>query len=73
MKTLDVPIEIEIYDGCATATPVLPARTHSARRPVRHPAAAPVRPAAPGARPVEDESSDVLQWSGALPAEVHVG
>jgi hypothetical protein len=66
MRTLEVPIEIEVYEGCASATPVFP---HRAGRTPRRTAR---RPAARAPLGAEIESTEALQFAGALPAEITI-
>jgi hypothetical protein len=71
MRTLEVPIEIEVYEGCATATPVFPRRARQTpRRPARRAASPSVCSAAHAPVPSEMESSEALKFAGALPADI---
>ncbi len=71
MRTLEVPIEIEVYEGCTTATPVAMNRVRPApRRAARRTVAPPARLAARAPRFAEIECDEALQFAGALPAEI---
>jgi hypothetical protein len=70
MRTLEVPIEIEVHEGCASATPVLPPRE---RRTPRRSAPRSIRATAQPCWPSETEAGEALQLAGALPADIVIG
>lgn len=70
MNTLEVPIEIEVYEGCTSAIPLMPARRRRASRFTRLPRASAPRRQQCNSVSAENESAEALQFAGALPAEI---
>ena len=73
MNTLEVPIEIEVYEGCASAAPVFPRRPRrSPRRTARRRLPSSTRPPGPGPAFVELDAPETLQLAGALPSGIYI-
>jgi hypothetical protein len=71
MRTLEDPVEIEVHEGWAAATPRLPNRIpQSPRRRARGPRLRAAGRAADAPALADFDSAEALQYAGALPAGI---